>query len=146
MGATKVMVLAAIVIVGLVAVGVRDWRVAIWLVGTTAASILCTIVLLHLTTGSLSVFHFVSLLVVAGIGMDYGLFSSSRTGQSLATRRALLACVVSTGATFAILGLSKVPVLNAIGCTVATGVTVCYLLFRFAGPALSASLRGKASG
>jgi len=103
-------------------------RTAVWILATTATSVLLTVVLLHLIAGSLSVFHFVSLLMIAGIGLDYGLFVSSPEGARAATRRSLLACVLTTGATFAILGFSHVPVLNAIGSTVATGVVICYVL------------------
>lgn len=124
--ATRVMALASVFILILLGASVKDFRTAVWVMATTATSVLLTVALLHLVAGSLSVFHFVSLLMIAGIGLDYGLFVSSPEGAKAATRRSLLACMITTSATFAILGFSEVPVLNAIGSTVATGVVICY--------------------
>ena len=79
----------------------------------------------------LSLFHLVSLLLVLGIGTNYGLFFS-RPDPDLADRkrtlRALLACLSSTLAVFGILSLSKVPVLSAIGQTVAIGVSMSFVM------------------
>jgi predicted exporter len=85
------------------------------------------------------VFHFVSLLVVAGLGLDYGLFASEPGSEELRrdTRHALNACVASTCATFGVLAFSAIPVLNAIGSTVTVGCVACWLLSRLgAAPAL----------
>ncbi|UCE90429.1 MAG: MMPL family transporter [Pseudomonadota bacterium] len=73
----------------------------------------------------LSLFHLVSLLLVVGIGLDYSLFFS-RPGDDRDTRartlHAVLVCAGSTVAVFGILALSDIPVLHAIGTTVAIGV------------------------
>jgi predicted exporter len=83
-------------------------------------------------TGPLSVFHFVALLVVAGLGLDYGLFSSrpSTAAEHKNTRRAVLVCVASTSATFGVLAFSSIPVLSAIGTTITTGCLMCWGLAR----------------
>ena len=72
----------------------------------------------------MTLLHLVGLLLVVAIGSNYALFfdqmrtasqSSARTIASLALANA------TTVATFAILSLSRIPVLNAIGSTVALG-------------------------
>jgi predicted exporter len=71
----------------------------------------------------MTLLHLVGLLLVVAIGSNYALFfdqmrtvaGSGRTTASLALANA------TTVATFAILSLSRIPVLNAIGSTVALG-------------------------
>lgn len=78
-----------------------------------------------MTGAKLNLFHLVSLFLVAGIGLDYSLFFSrpDMEGQEIrATTHSILVCAASTSALFAILMLSSIPVLDAIGMVVATGV------------------------
>ncbi len=78
----------------------------------------------------LNLFHLVSLLLVAGIGLDYALFFSRREASEdrLRTQHALLVCSTSTLVVFAMLAASSIPVLQAIGMTVATGVLSAFVL------------------
>lgn len=78
----------------------------------------------------LNLFHLVSLLLVAGIGLDYALFFSRPEGgeDRLRTLHALLVCSTSTLVVFAMLAASSIPVLQAIGMTVATGVLSAFVL------------------
>jgi predicted exporter len=78
----------------------------------------------------LNLFHLVSLLLVAGIGLDYALFfSRHEAGEDrLRTLHALLVCSTSTLVVFAMLAASSIPVLQAIGMTVATGVLSAFVL------------------
>jgi predicted exporter len=78
----------------------------------------------------LNLFHLVSLLLVAGIGLDYALFFSRReTGTDrIRTLHALMVCSISTLVVFAMLAASSIPVLHAIGLTVATGVVSAFVL------------------
>jgi predicted exporter len=82
----------------------------------------------------LSLFHLVSLLLVLGISLDYSLFFG-REGDSRETRvrtaHALSVCALSTIGVFALLTLSSIPVLDAIGKTVGIG-TVCGYSMAFA--------------
>ena len=79
----------------------------------------------------LSLFHLVSLLLVLGIGIDYSLFFS-RPDLDLTVRQrtlhAVLVCGSSTLAVFGILALSEIPVLRAIGLTVAIGVFASFIM------------------
>jgi Predicted exporter len=79
----------------------------------------------------LSIFHLVSLLLVLGLGIDYSLFfnrSDEEIGMRKRTLHAVLLCAASTVAVFAILGLSNLPVLGAIGKTVAIGDIMSFLM------------------
>lgn len=97
-----------------------------------ATSIAVTLALLHLLGERLTLFHLTSLLLVAGIGIDYGLFFSRAevlTEQGK-TAHALRICAISTTTVFAILAFSRLPVLHAIGLTVLLGVITAYWLAR----------------
>lgn len=78
----------------------------------------------------LSMFHLVALLLVVGVGLDYGLFFNRITGDGSEfeqTVRALAVCAISTTLVFGLLSLSQTPVLHAIGSTVTVGVVLCFL-------------------
>jgi predicted exporter len=100
--------------------------------------------------GSVNLFHLVSLLLVLGLAIDYGLFFS-RPGTSQPERGrtffALTICALSSFAMFAMLGLSGIPVLHAIGSTVAIGIALAYgLSLWLARPAVPAGTRGRKGG
>jgi predicted exporter len=124
--------LAATAILVLLIAAERRFSRALWIVATALAGLGLTIITLSALTGPLSVFHFVALLVVAGLGLDYGLFSSrpSTVAERKHTRRAVLVCVASTTATFGVLAFSSIPVLGAIGTTITTGCLICWGLAR----------------
>jgi predicted exporter len=124
--------LAASAIVILLIAAERRFSRALWIVATALAGLGLTIIALTVVTGPLSVFHFVALLVVAGLGLDYGLFSSrpSTAEERKHTHRAVLVCVTSTSATFGVLAFSSIPVLAAIGATITTGCIICWGLAR----------------
>jgi len=80
---------------------------------------------------SLNLFHLVSLLLVAGLGLDYALFFSSiRDDQKNAgtVTYSLVICSISSLVVFAMLAFSNIPVLHAIGITVASGVVAAFVL------------------
>ena len=117
-------------IVGVVWLGLRSWRrVAAALLPVLLALIFTVAALLGLGE-RLSLFHLVSLLLVLGIGVDYGLFFS-RPGADLDLRRrtlhALLVCCGSALTVFGMLSLSALPALRAIGLTVSLGVAASFL-------------------
>lgn len=85
-----------------------------------------------LATGtSLNLFHLVSLLLVAGIGLDYALFFSRPCTDAddwQRTMHALTVCCISTVVVFSLLAISDIPVLQAIGLTVVSGTLAAYAL------------------
>lgn len=82
----------------------------------------------------LTLFHLVSLLLVAGISLDYGLFFTRPVvdeRESIATLHAVIVCAISTSVVFALLMFSAIPVLRAIGMVVTSGV-IAALVFGWA--------------
>ena len=106
----------------------------VWAVGTVMATVAATLAAINWLHGSVSLFHLVSLVLVAGLGVDYCLFYS-RPGVTRTefrdTRHAVIACAASTIAGFAILGFSSIPLLAIIGTTVAIGTGTLFLAARF---------------
>jgi predicted exporter len=76
----------------------------------------------------LTLFHLVALLLVIGIGLNYALFFNRREQSAGDTRRnhlSLAICSLTTFLSFGTLTLSRIPVLHAIGQTVALGSLLC---------------------
>jgi predicted exporter len=125
--------LALVVIAGIVLWATRTLRRFLWCLGTVAAAVLVTVIAVTLLHGKITLFHLVSLVLVAGLGVDYCLFYSrpdvSRT-EFLDAGHALLACAASTVGGFAILAASSIPMLSAIGTTVAIGTSTMYVMAR----------------
>lgn len=120
-------------IVLLLRLGLHGWQAVLGVLLPVATALSLTLALLHALGMVLSLFNLVALLLVLGIGIDYGLFFSRREqGQEhRRTGHALALCAISTVSVFGILALSHIPVLRAIGLTVAVGVALTYLLARW---------------
>jgi predicted exporter len=95
---------------------------------------LTTLVILAALRGAgveLNLFHLVALILAAGLGLDYALFFDHAGDAPDEQRRALhaiLVCSAVTFVVFALLALSTIPVLRAIGVTVAVGVASNFAL------------------
>ncbi len=111
-------------------IGLGTLQRALMILTPIALAILATLGVLHLTGEILNLFHLISLMLVLGIGLDYSLFFGRREqqqGDALLTLHALTVCALSSAGVFAILASSSIPVLHAIGLTVAIGVVMSYL-------------------
>jgi predicted exporter len=78
-----------------------------------------------------SLFHLVALILAAGLGLHYALFFERDTNDPAEQRRTLHAtvvCVISALLVFGMLAWSSIPVLRAIGLTVALGVAFHFCL------------------
>jgi len=99
-----------------------------------APMVLTTFVILAVLRGcdvSLNLFHLISLVLAAGLGLDYALFfehAANNVAEQQRTLHGLLICAASTLLVFALLALSTVPVLQAIGVTVSLGVISNFVL------------------
>ena len=66
-----------------------------------------------------------ALILAAGLGLDYALFfdhAGDDRAEQLRTLHAVIVCSLTTLLVFALLAASSIPVLRAIGATVALGV------------------------
>ena len=95
---------------------------------------LTTLLILAVLRGfgvELTLFHLVALILAAGLGLDYGLFfdhAGDDREEQLRTLHAVIVCSLTTLLVFALLALSSIPVLRAIGSTVAIGVFGNFML------------------
>jgi predicted exporter len=89
---------------------------------------LTTLLILAVLRGfgvELNLFHLVALILAAGLGLDYALFfehAGDDRAEQLRTLHAVIVCSLTTLLVFCLLALSSIPVLRAIGGTVAIGV------------------------
>jgi predicted exporter len=109
----------------------RRWRpvVAAFLPSLIVAAVLLSILALLGVRANL--IHAMSLIMVMGMGVDYGIFlvDSAADRQTLgATMLSLLMSCLTTAFVFGTLAISPQPALRAIGVTTGLGIVLCYLL------------------
>ncbi|KAF1692108.1 MMPL family transporter [Pseudoxanthomonas koreensis] len=128
--ALAALAVAALLLAGTVWLALRAPRRVLRVLAPMAVSTLLILAVLRGLGVELNLFHLVSLVLAAGLGLDYALFfdhaGDDRDGQ-LRTLHAVIVCSLTTLLVFSLLALSSIPVLRAIGGTVALGV-----LFNFA--------------
>lgn len=130
----RVLGILLIVITGAVYLLTRDMRRTIWVVGTVVTALVVAASGTSYLHDGISPFDLMSLALVAGLGLDYGLFFSKEPcdrQDASDTADAVQICAISSLLVFAILSFSGIPVLSGIGSTVATGVLAAYVLARF---------------
>lgn len=111
-------------IVALLAVALRSPRRVFFVLLPLAAAVIITAGVMLLAGTLLTIFHLVGLLLVVAVGSNYALFFDRATARLLDAGRvhvSLLFANISTVIGFGILSFSSVPVLQAIGATVAIG-------------------------
>jgi predicted exporter len=129
---------AALLLCGAVTLALRSVRRALHVLGPMTLATLLVLVVLRGAGIPLSLFHLVSLTLAAGLGLHYALVFERRAGdarEDLRTLHATLVCVASALLVFGVLALSSVPVLRAIGLTVALGVAFHFTLSVLMAPA-----------
>lgn len=127
----------AAVIMLVLLIGLRDLRWSLMVIVPVLLAVLFAAMVPLWLGESLNLFHLVSLLLVAGLGLDYALFFSSirhDMDEAAIINYSLMICSISSFVVFAMLAFSKIPVLHAIGVTVASGVVAAFVLsWLFAG-------------
>ena len=96
-----------------------------------ALSTLLIVAALRACGVELTLFHLVALILAAGLGLDYALFfehAGFDRAEQLRTLHAVIVCSLMTLLVFSLLALSSIPVLRAIGSTVALGVVLNFVL------------------
>ena len=121
----------AILVLGILTLRYRHWRpvLAAFLPSVIVATLLLAILALLGVRANL--LHAMSLIMVMGMGVDYGIFlvDSARDRQTLgATMLSLMMSCLTTAFVFGTLAVSSQPALRAIGVTTGLGILLCYLL------------------
>lgn len=123
--------LAAVLLVATIWVALRDVRRTLRVLAPMALAIIVLLAVLRGFGVELNLFHLVALILACGLGLDYGLFfdhaGDNREGQ-LRALHAIIVCSLATLLVFALLATSSIPVLQAIGSTVALGVVFNFVL------------------
>lgn len=120
-----------VLLVAIVAVALRDRRRVLRVLSPLALTTLIVVAVLQAAGVSLNLFHLISLILAAGLGLDYALFfehASSDPAEHTRTLHAVLACAASTLMVFLLLATADLPVLRAIGAPVALGVVANFVL------------------
>ncbi len=124
--------------------GLRHARRIIQVALPPVGAVVLTAMLLLAFHVQLNLFHILAFLLIASVGVDYSLFFPTvsnrnpvqvQTTSTQATAayefRSVTVCCITTVTVFGILSLSSIPVLSAIGMTVALGAGLSYLLTVF---------------
>jgi len=108
--------------------GRSAWRA----LAPTALASLLTVALLAIGGQVLQLFHILPLLILLGLGVDYGIFLLEQPGRS--ETRPFLSVTLAAASTllsFGLLALSGTPALQAFGLTLLIGVFLAWLLTPF---------------
>lgn len=122
---------AAVLLVGVIAFALRSKSRVLRVLAPMALTTLIVLAALRGSGVSLNLFHLIALILAAGLGLDYALFfehASADRAEQRRTLHAVLVCSLSTLMVFALLMISDVPVLRAIGMTVTLGVVCNFVL------------------
>src|SRR5690606_24764016 len=122
---------AAVLLVLTVLLALRSRRRALLVLAPMALATLVILAVLRGLGVELNLFHLVSLVLAAGLGLDYALFfehAGDARDEQLRTLHAVIVCSITTLLVFSLLALSSIPVLRAIGSTVAIGVAANFVL------------------
>jgi predicted exporter len=102
----------------------RTWRV----LAPTAIASLLTLALLGFAGQSLQLFHVLALMLLLGVGVDYGIFMQEESERGIdAPWLAVGLSAASTILSFGLLGLSGTPALQAFGLTMLAGTALVWL-------------------
>ncbi|NHZ42856.1 MMPL family transporter [Massilia aquatica] len=101
------------------------WRV----VAPTAVATIATLGVLGLAGQSLQLFHVLALMLLLGVGVDYGIFMQEHPDRRDTTPwLAVGLSAANTILSFGLLGLSGTPALHAFGLTMLIGTALAWLL------------------
>ncbi len=103
----------------------HTWRV----LAPTALASIATLALFGYAGQSLQLFHVLALMLLLGVGVDYGIFMQEQPDRRDATSWLTVGLsAVSTILSFGLLGLSKTPALQAFGLTMLVGTALVWLV------------------
>ncbi len=103
----------------------NTWRV----LAPTAIASIATLAILGFAGQNVQLFHVLAMMLLLGVGVDYGIFMQEHPGRSDATPWLTVGLsAVSTILSFGLLGLSKTPALQAFGLTMLIGVALVWII------------------
>jgi predicted exporter len=123
--------IAALLLAATVWIALRTPRRVLRVLAPMALTTLLVLAVLRGLGVELNLFHLVALILAAGLGLDYALFfdhAGDDRAEQLRTLHAVIVCSLTTLLVFSLLALSSIPVLRAIGSTVALGVLCNFVL------------------
>ena len=123
--------LAAVLLAATVWIALRTPRRVLRVLAPMALTTVLILAVLRGAGVELTLFHLVGLILAAGLGLDYALFfdhAGDDYADQLRTLHAVIVCSLTTLLVFFLLALSSIPVLRAIGSTVALGVAFNFVL------------------
>jgi predicted exporter len=90
---------------------------------------IATLAVLGLAGQPLQLFHVLALMLLLGVGVDYGIFMQEHARErDTAPWLAVGLSAANTILAFGLLGLSRTPALQAFGLTMLIGTTLAWLL------------------
>jgi len=97
---------------------------------------------LGLVGSPFSLFNIMALLLVLGIGVDYGIFFREAGAHSATTLLAVILSALTTLLAFGLLAFSGTAAIHAFGITIFIGITIALLISPFAGVGASGARVG----
>ena len=125
------LLLAAVLLAATVWVALRSPGRVLRVLAPMALTTLLVLAALRGFGVELTLFHLVALILAAGLGLDYALFfdhAGDGRAEQLRALHAIIVCSLTTLLVFSLLAASSIPVLRAIGVTVALGVLCNFVL------------------
>jgi len=117
-------------VLGLLFLRYRAWRPVVASFLPSALVAVLVLATLSLAGAPVNLLHVMSLIMVMGMGVDYGIFlvdSANRREDFGPTLLSLLMSCLTTAFVFGTLAFSTQPALHAIGVTAGLGIVLCYL-------------------
>ncbi len=78
--------------------------------------------------GNLNLFHILAVILIFCLGLDFSVFFSQSSTNSISTHIGIFISFLSTLGSFGVLGLSQTHAVSSFGSSVALGISLCYFL------------------
>lgn len=127
----QALLVAAVLLVLTISLALRSLRRAWHVLAPMTLATFLVLAVERMAGIEISLFHLVALILAGGLGLHYALFFERDTGDPAEQRRTLhatIVCVLSALLVFGMLAWASIPVLRAIGLTVALGVAFHFCL------------------
>lgn len=103
----------------------NTWRV----LAPTAIASVVTLAILGYASQNLQLFHVLALMLLLGVGVDYGIFMQEHPSRRNSTSWLVVGLsAASTILSFGLLGLSRTPALQAFGLTMLIGIALVWVI------------------